>query len=284
MPFVNIEALDRFFGNESRTAFALSLHGGSPATPANELTAAVAPGYERQDYTLTGTNDAIPPRLRNDADIVFGPATADWPEAHAIALWGGPDPDTVLAYHELPHAERPALKATHSYTVPAGFAYLETPPRDTGSIGWHGGWERFVQVIRDREYWGASLDVGATHGAIDPANATEVAKISGLRLTLTFYSENPIGTVIDVQQYLTRIENILFYWSPTAHALVNYFPLRVTPRIAGTARYFLLSTGTPHDDLVSVLYNQRVDPPLAMDPAREYDWNARTIQAPLVHG
>jgi len=284
MPFLDITSLDRFFANEDRESFGLSLHSASPATADNELTAASASGYERQDYTLTGSNDYTPPRLFNDADIVFGPAVDSWPEVHAIGLWGGPAPDTLLAYHELPAVERPAIEATHSYTVPENFAFLETPPRDTGSVGWHGGWERFVQVIRDREYWGVVLDAGGTHGGISSTDAAEVAKISGMRLDLTLYADNPIGTTIDVQQYLVRLTDVLFYWSPTAHALVNYFPVRIPTRIAGTARYFLLSTGTPHDDLVSVLYNQRIEPPLGMQTGRIYHYNARTIQAPLVHG
>jgi len=291
MPFESIQALDRFFTNEGPT-YALSLHTSASPSPTNELTAVNAPGYTRQPCTLAGTDHAYPPELHNGDDVTFGPATSDWPMVHSIGLQGGPDPDVLLAHYTLTPPERPTVRATKTYTVPAGFMELELPPRSTGSIGWHGSWESFDDLIRDpsKPYFGAALDIGGGHETIPLTNTEEVAKIAGVWLQMSLYEANPIGLdhlTSQVFAQATSNDSIetLWYWSPNANALVNYGALQVeNVRREGTARFWTLTRGAPAEDLSNLLFVETVEPALHITPDDVYHWAPRNVQAPLVHG
>jgi len=314
MPFFSQAGVDAFVNNYAATPaqarqYGISLHTGDVPDLSNELSAVNAPGYARQPWTLAGTANTTPPRLTGNQTITFGPATSDWPEVRSIGLWALTDGgssvvhgnSSLVAYLTLPDDQRFTLPSGLTRAISRSHLYLTLPPRGAASLGWHGQWYVFDDMLGLPSHARA----GVTVSSLEPSGSLEVdypdASIrSGEYLDVgcngyqaALYTRNPLvaPTILDTplrqgeQVYWTDTDDhkrtIPFYWSPTYHALVNYTEIITPGGDAGTATHWALWRGAPSGGSDQLLFLGELSPTIALDAGEGVSFGRRVLRAAM---
>jgi len=323
MPFFSQAAVDRFINNwaDSRThdaTFSLSLHTADVPDLANELTAVSAPGYARQAWELGGTNNTNPPRFTATGTVTFGPATGAWPEVRSIGLRAsinGARPPTgdssLVAYHTLPDDQRFTLPNGLTHNIDRSHLYMSLPPRGAASLGWHGVWSWFDDMIG----LPSSLSrpsISNSSVNLDPGGAWEANYPTGIRdspsfhdwgdtyytsglipLQFALYPRNPLIAPTSLtdplrmgeQVYRTATlldrRSIPWYWSPTLHALVNWTEIVTPGGDAGTATHWAIWSGEPISDTNRLIFLGEVTPAIPLTLGQGVSFGRRVVRAAM---